>query len=199
MKFSLPSIPAELAFVNVPIHWRVEQDDFVITAGANTDLFFPPEGGSKTDNSPAALFRTQAEAFMLSARVTVTFASTYDAGTLQIRAADDVWGKLCFEYSPQGQPMVVSVVTRGVSDDCNPVLIDGNEVYLRVARLGKAFAFHYSLNGTLWHFVRHFSLDVMDTLQIGFSSQSPTGQGCEARFSAIQFAEKRLGDLRSGE
>jgi hypothetical protein len=32
---------------------------------------------------------------------------------------DALWAKLCFELSPQHQPMIVSVVTWGTSGDCN--------------------------------------------------------------------------------
>ena len=57
--------------------------------------------------------------FQLSARVTVDFASTFDAGVLLLWIDERHWGKLCFEFSPAGEPMVVSVVCRGVSDDAN--------------------------------------------------------------------------------
>ncbi len=200
MKFTLPTLPTELEFVNVPPEARVENENILfMRAGEKTDWFNDPSSDSKSDNAPAALFRTRVENFMLSARVLVEFASTFDAGVLQIRVRDDVWGKLCFEYAPQKQPFVVSVVTRGVSDDCNSVPIENNFVCLRVARIGRAFAFHYSLDGTFWNFVRHFALGDIDELRVGFSAQSPTGQGCAVRFSEIVYTEKRLEDLRSGE
>src|SRR5689334_7246028 len=125
MSFSIPIIPGELEFVNSPSEWSNDPEgELRISAGAKTDWFFSPAGDSKTDNAPAALFAATDENFTLSAQVTVEFESTFDAGALQVRVADDVWGKLCFEYSPQGQPMVVSVVTRGLSDDCNSVPIE---------------------------------------------------------------------------
>jgi uncharacterized protein len=136
--------------------------------------------------------------FLLSARVTVGFAATYDAGVLLLYAGEREWGKLCFEYSPQRQPMVVSVVTRGLSDDCNSFVVEGDQVWLRVARLGRAFAFHASTDGTFWHFVRHFTLDAEETIAVGFSAQSPTGEACTATFDEIRYAPERLHDLRSG-
>ena len=83
--------------------------------------------------------------------------------------------------------MIVTVVTRGFSDDCNSVLIDGNTVYLRVARIGTAFALHYALDGRYWHFVRYFTLGALENLQVGFLAQSPTGEGCRVRFSEIAY------------
>lgn len=200
MNFSISTIPGDLEFVNPPTEWSNEADgELRITAGEKTDWFFHPAGTSKTDNAPAALFAATDENFTLSAQVTVEFESTFDAGVLQVRVAEDVWGKLCFEYSPQGQPMVVSVVTRGVSDDCNSVPIESYNVYLRVARIGPTFAFHYSLDGVYWQFVRYFSLGEVKGLRAGFAAQSPTGNGCAARFSEIVYQVKTLGDLRGGE
>ncbi len=72
-------------------------------------------------------------------RSRLSCSTTYDRGRCSCTAHDALWAKLCFEYSPQGQPMVVSVVTRGVSDDCNSVDIAGNSVYLRVYRHGKVW------------------------------------------------------------
>ena len=63
--------------------------------------------------------------------------------------ATSSWAKLCFEYSPQREPMVVSVVTRGLSDDCNSFVVDGATVWLRIARVGSAFAFHASTDGAV--------------------------------------------------
>ena len=131
---SFSPIPGDLQWKNDPAHWKVGPDNSLnITAGAKTDWFIEPSGsGSVSTNAPVALFRPPVENFLLSAKVTVNFASTFDAGVLFLHERDDVWAKLCFEYSPEHKPMVVSVVTRGVSDDCNSTVIDGNTVYLRV-------------------------------------------------------------------
>ena len=93
--------------------------------------------------------------------------------------------------------MVVSVVTRGVSDDCNSHTIEGGEAWLRVARVDGAFAFHASADGRHWQLVRHFALTAGD-VQVGFEAQSPTGSGCTATFSGFAYARRRLADLRDG-
>jgi regulation of enolase protein 1 (concanavalin A-like superfamily) len=95
--------------------------------------------------------------------------------------------------------MIVSVVTRGSSDDANSVPIDGNTIYLRLSKLENAYAFHYSHDGSAWNLVRHFGLGGQRETQIGFLSQSPTGEGCTAYFSEISYTPQLLGDLRSGE
>jgi regulation of enolase protein 1 (concanavalin A-like superfamily) len=198
--FHLAGVPAELQWRLDPVEWTVEKDGgLAIRAGAKTDLFTDPKDGARQDAAPAALFVPPDRDFMLSARVTVGFASTYDAGVLHVRLPDERWAKLCFEYSPQGEPMIVSVVNRGVSDDCNSVVVAGTTAWLRVSQSQTATAFHYSLDGTRWSFVRYFSLGPMDGLRVGFSSQSPTGKGCRSEFSNIRYAAGFPRDLRSGE
>jgi uncharacterized protein len=194
----IAALPLPLRWETPPTSWNiVDQAALTITAGAHTDLFVDPQGTAETLNAPRLLADASGD-FLLSARVTVGFAATYDAGTLVLYVGEREWGKLCFEYSPQRQPMVVSVVTHGVSDDCNSFVVEGDQVWLRAARLGRAFAFHASTDGTFWHFVRHFALDAAETIAVGFSAQSPTGEACTATFDAIRYAPERLHDLRSG-
>ncbi len=199
--FTPPSLPGDLQWKNEPADWKVGPDHSLsITAGAKTDWFIEPPGdGFLASNAPTALFRPPDEHFLLSARVTVNFTSTFDAGVLFLYERDDLWAKLCFEYSPQNQPMIVSVVTRGSSDDCNSTVIDGNTVYLRVARVGGAFAFHSSLDGRYWHMVRYFTLGNVENLRVGFEAQSPTGGGCAVNFSEITYRPEFLKEMRSGE
>jgi regulation of enolase protein 1 (concanavalin A-like superfamily) len=137
--------------------------------------------------------------FQFSARVTVGFAATYDAGVLLVWVDDRHWGKLCFEFSPAGEPMVVSVVTRGVSDDANAFVVEGRTVWLRVSRVSHAFAYHASLDGNAWRMVRFFSIDASSRpAEIGFEVQSPTGDGCVVSFDDVCFTRQRLADLRDG-
>lgn len=172
-------------------------DPLRLVAGARTDWFVDPGGEASTLNAPAVLEPVRGD-FILGARVEVDFAATFDAGALVLRHDDRTWAKLCFEYSPDGEPMVVSVVTHGVSDDCNSAVVEGNTIWLRVARIGRACAFHFSHDGSHWQFVRHFGLVEDDALEAGFLTQSPTGEGCTATFTEITFAAKTLASLRDG-
>lgn len=198
---TLPSLPGDLQWKNDPADWKVGPGNSLsITAGAKTDWFIEPSGNTwVSTNAPAALFTPLDEQFLLSARVTVNFNSTFDAGVLFLYEREDLWAKLCFEYSPQKQPMIVSVVTRGHSDDCNSTVIAGNTVYLRVARMGEAFGLHYSLDGTYWNMVRYFTLGNVENLRVGFEAQSPTGEGCTVDFSEIAYRPGLLKEMRTGE
>lgn len=197
--FHLRTIPAELDWRIQPTEWALQGDEGLsISAAGMTDLFIDPETGAASDSAPVALFTPSEGSFILSARVEPSFGSTFDAGVLHVWVRGDLWAKLCFERSPQGEPTVVSVVTRGVSDDCNSVVVPGGSVFLRVSQLERATAFHYSTDGRVWRLVRYFSLGSRAGMRAGFSSQSPTGPGCRSVFSRVDYRAERLTDLRNG-
>jgi regulation of enolase protein 1 (concanavalin A-like superfamily) len=131
--------------------------------------------------------------------VRVDFRDTFDAGTLFLWADETHWAKLCFEFSPDRTPMVVSVVTRGLSDDANGFDVAGSEVWLRVARQSGLWAFHASIDGERWSFVRAFSFGELSTpVRVGLEVQSPMGDGCDVLFSEVTFRSATLADLRDG-
>jgi hypothetical protein len=198
--FTLAGIPGELAWHCRPLAWEAGPgNSLVITAGERTNWFIDPAGTRHEDNAPGVVFTPPDPAFLFSAKVCVEFASTFDAGVLQLRSRNDLWAKLCFEYSPRSEPMIVSVVTRGVSDDCNSAVIDAREVYLRIAHTARTTAFHYSRDGRYWHMVRYFSLGDLANLRVGLSAQSPRGRSCRVVFSEIRYMAGTVQDNRSGE
>jgi regulation of enolase protein 1 (concanavalin A-like superfamily) len=169
-----------------------------ITAGPSTDLFIDPDTGERNLNAPRLLVPVRGS-FQFSARVRAQFAATFDAGVLLVWIDEETWGKLCFERSPQGDPMVVSVVTRGVSDDANGFTVDGDTVWLRISHNGTTYAFHASTDGTRWQLIRHFRLSTTPSeMLIGFEAQSPTGVGCSADFDQVRFIPTALAELRDG-
>jgi uncharacterized protein len=193
----LAGMPLPLRWRSAPLGWSGADGGLSITAGAGTDLFVDPQGTAQALNAPCLLARPDGD-FILSARVTVDLAATYDAGALVLHGGERDWAKLCLERSPRGEPTIVSVVTRGVSDDCNSFVVAGGRVWLRVSRLGPAFAFHASTDGSDWRLVRYFSIELSEGPAVGFLAQSPTGKGCTATFDAIQFRSERLRELRDG-
>lgn len=195
----LPPVPASFQWEIPPLEWSVEQaDSLAIVAGKSTSLFSDPRGTRAVDNAPRLMFKPQGN-FLLSASVAVGFQHTFDAGVLLIYESEDLWAKLCFELSPQQKPTIVSVVNRGLSDDCNSMPVDGNQIYLRIARLDHAFAFHSSPDGHSWYLIRYFTLGRVQNARVGFLAQSPYGDSCRVLFSEITFAQQTLGDIRSGE
>jgi regulation of enolase protein 1 (concanavalin A-like superfamily) len=177
----------------------------VARAPSHTDLYVNPAGDGAGDaesmlNAATLLGTPPRGDFQLRARVTVDFAAQYDAGVLLIWVDARHWAKFCFEFSPAAEPMVVSVVTRDVSDDANAFVITEHSIWLRVSRLGRVYAFHASTDGDNWRLIRVFTFDDdrLGDHQIGFEAQSPTGEGCAVTFDEIGFTSERLGDLRDG-
>jgi uncharacterized protein len=170
----------------------------------HSDFYINPGGSDSGDaeslmNAATLLGVPPADDFQLSARVSVGFRSQYDAGVLMVWGDALHWAKFCFEYSPAGEPMVVSVVTRETSDDANAFTVSANEVWLRMSRVDHVYAFHASTDGDTWRLVRVFTLgDTIGDHRVGFEVQSPTGEGCTVRFDEVRFHQQRLGDLRDG-
>jgi uncharacterized protein len=176
----------------------------IATAAPRSDIFIDPGGPVTLDaesmlNAATLLGVPPAGDFQLSARVTVGFEATYDAGVLLLWIDERHWGKLCFEFSPASEPMVVSVVTRDVSDDANAFVVPGRSVWLRLSRIDRAYAYHASDDGERWRMIRFFRISESSAGdKIGFEAQSPTGDGCAVTFDDIRFVAERLADLRDG-
>jgi hypothetical protein len=122
----------------------------------------------------------------------VDFHSQWDSGVLVLYVNDSLWAKLCFEMTLEKHPAIVSVVTRGLSDDSISIPIKGNSVYLKVTKSGHAIFFFASEDGKNWSIVRIFSLGDNLDLRVGFSSQSPVGDGCTTTFSEINYLPKKV-------
>ncbi|WP_294567211.1 DUF1349 domain-containing protein [uncultured Arthrobacter sp.] len=174
--------------------------DTVLSADAGADMFLNPDGSSHTFNAERFVAAVTGD-FRLSAFVSPVYVSDFDSGVL-IGYIDPLnWFKVCAELDPSGTTRVVSVVTRdGVSDDCDSWPIDRSGTFLRISRLGRAFALHASVDGLWWSMVRYFAMGdpAPAAVEIGFAAQSPSGEGTRATFSRISFDTHRLTGVRDG-
>ncbi|MFB9832892.1 DUF1349 domain-containing protein [Actinoallomurus acaciae] len=174
-----------------------QDDGLVIDARPGTDLFISPQRTAEALDAPRLFAHAQGD-FLLSARVSVGHARPHDAGGLLVWLNDRAWAKLGLETSAQNEPETVSVVTRGTSDRASGFVVPGGQVWLRVARVDSAYAFHASLDGTYWRLIRHFALYASGAPSYGFFAQSPIGDGCSATFDQITFEPRRLTELIDG-
>jgi len=201
MEFTLPAVPLTFEWVVHPTECGLTDGVLSATAPATTDVFVDPSGGQSTVNAPRAITLAPIGDWQLSARVRVGFRGAFDAGALLIWHDETRWAKLCFENSPAGVPMVVSVVCDGVADDANAWPVSGDVrdgVWLRISRRGPAYAFHASADGQTWEFVRHFALAADVPASIGFVVQAPMGTGCSVVFDQVGFHATAPADLRDG-
>jgi uncharacterized protein len=181
-----PAGPAELGASTI-----------AFAAGARTDLFADPAGSEPKTDAPVILGRPAGD-FQLRARVSAPLAATFDAVGLVVWASSTAWGKLELEYSPQQEAMIVSVVTRGVSDDANAFTVSEPAAWLRVSRSGQTIAFHASVDGLWWSLIRYFTFPGASDASAGFNVQSPTGEGLQGRFDEIEWRAGPLAQLRDG-
>lgn len=169
-----------------------------LRAGARTDWFVDPAGGEPVQSAPLVLTRLDGD-FQLSALVEAPLAATYDAVALFVHGGPDTWAKLALERSPDGVDTIVTVVTRGVSDDANGVAVSPpGRTWLRISRIGTVYAFHHSADGSYWSLDRLFTLGPVTGHRVGFSVQSPTGDGLTARVTNVVITPTALADPRNG-
>jgi regulation of enolase protein 1 (concanavalin A-like superfamily) len=194
---SIDALP-ELSWTAEAAEAGYADEVLTLACAAGTDWIVDSLDGSRQDSATALVFDAPAE-FALTARATVPQPrTTYDAGVLCLWASPDYWAKLCFEFSPQGSPGVVSVVTNVFSDDCNSVEVDGDSVFLRITRAGGGWVFHSSVDGERWSFVRQFRLATDLPVRVGFLAQSPMGGARTVQFDSIRLAPTGPSNLRDG-
>lgn len=193
---TIQGIPGALDWKNRPGGFQGGGHVLTIEAGKTTDWYISPVDGKTAANAPLLLFEPAGD-FVLSARVTVAFGAQWDAGALFIYADDRNWAKLAFEMSIYKKPTIVTVVTRGVSDDCNSWSAAGDSIWLRTARAGQAYGFYASHDGTTWEMIRAFTLGGAKA-RAGFSAQSPVGPGAKATFANIVYEQRTIKDISTG-
>ncbi|WP_342417408.1 DUF1349 domain-containing protein [Paenibacillus sp. FSL R10-2782] len=195
-RFSGKALPAEWSWMHEPAVWGTDDSNFLhVSAPPQADFFRDPSGAAIKSSAPF-LHTTLEGDFTIWTRVRVDMKQPYDSGCLMIMADDAHWAKVCFEYF-ENTPSILSVVTRNTSDDCISGTMDVSNPYLRVARAGNCFAFHYSSDGQHWKLARYFGLEVPKELKVGVVAQSPVGEGCDVIFEALTVENHVSGDIRT--
>lgn len=186
-------LAADLEWLNEPEEWFVENGEVCMTVPPASDFFIDPAGAAVKASAPFLHTRITGD-FSITAQVHVEMKEQYDSGCLMVRANETTWAKVCFEYFEE-QPSILSVVTRGHSDDCVSAPIHVTKPYLRLARVGCSFAFHYSQDGEKWKLVRYFGMDCPEEIQVGLVAQSPIGQGTQVTFSGVRLQQGLEGSI----
>jgi regulation of enolase protein 1 (concanavalin A-like superfamily) len=186
-------------WLNKPDNYEITEDVITIHAPANTDYFRDPLSAYARHNAPF-LYRETSSDFTFSCDIRPEFRQTYDAGTILFYADAEHWLKLAFENTDLGYPAVVSVVTRGKSDDCNGEQIESAFLSVKLSRKGNVLGAYYAAGNTGWKMLRLCELECSPRGKalIGIAAQSPMGNGCTVRFSHIRFLDTPVGDFRKG-
>jgi regulation of enolase protein 1 (concanavalin A-like superfamily) len=181
-------------WMNEPEQWSFSENHVLtVKAPPRADFFHNPIGESKKDSAPFLYVNTP-ENFILTTQLDVDMCYPNDSGCLMIMADHNNWAKLCYENF-RGQPSIISVVTKQISDDCIGNAIGNTCPFLRISRYNQCFAFHYSIDGNTWFLVRYFGMEHIESLKIGVVSQSPAGEGCAMSFKCLRLAPNTNKDV----
>lgn len=192
------SLPRSLYWENTPLRFQQSAGLLVIEAREKTDMFRDPNVTYNTDNAPKLMFTADSN-FVLTAAIHHNFTSKWDGGAIVLKTDSLNWIKFCFEKDYTGSHRVVSVVTKGISDDCNSAAVAGNTVFYKVAKAGNVITLYYSLEGQHWFLIRHLVFDTPTPLAVGFLAQSPTGNNCTVTISNIHYSTRKIRDPYLGE
>jgi regulation of enolase protein 1 (concanavalin A-like superfamily) len=196
IKFS--GIPHPLSWVNKPVRYKINHSSIFIEAGKKTDMFRDPNVTYNTDNAPRLSFIADPN-FVLTAEIHHDFISKWDGAAIVLEADKMNWIKFCFEKDYTGAHRVVSVVTKDISDDCNSVAINGNDVFYKIAKADNVITLYYSADGKKWFLIRHLQFNTSKPIKLGFLAQSPTGKNCKVTFSNVTYSTKKIKDPYIGE
>ena len=169
--------------------------------GEKRDIFCDPNGKLSNNSLPILLTAVDnSRPFTLTAKVTPTFTSggTYNAGDLFVFADDELWQKLAFEQDERGNHRIVSVRTRGTSDDNNHEVVKQPWVYLKISSDTRTIASYYSLDGKEWWMARLYQNDYPATVWLGLATQCPVEQGTTCLFEEVSLQPVSVADFRLG-
>ena len=181
---------------------QVEDGVMDFRCGGQTDFFCDPaEGKQPVATAPMLLTEVDnTKPFTFTAKVTPGFTpdGVYTAADLFVFAGDRLWQKLAFEQDERGNHRVVSVRTRGTSDDNNHDVITQPWVYLKISSDTHTFACYYSLDKVKWQMVRLYKNEYPETIWLGLCSQCPVGDGCVNKFEEVSLEPVSVANFRLG-
>lgn len=185
----------DFQFMNKPAGFECHDNVIIMKAGSGTNLFNDMCSDYRSADFPF-YYVLQKGDFVIRCRISPEFKACYDLGSIIVYDNQSKWIKFAFENSDSGHPAMVSVVTDGVSDDCNGEKIYEDGIWMQIIRRGSNFSLHYSKDKTVWTLVRIFHLDMNAEVKLGISAQSPTGDSCTVRFEGLEITENTYSNIR---
>ncbi len=196
---ALPGITFTRALNGAEKHVDIDGDRLTLRSPAKRDNFRDPNGKLSNNTAPMLLAEVDnRKPFTFTAKVTPTFLSTYDAGTLYIWVREDLWLKMAMERDERGRTRLVTVRTTGTSDDNNHDVVAAKSVHMKISSDATTVGFYYSLDGNEWQLIRLFRNEYPEKIWLGVSSQSPLGDGNASTFENIALTKTSISDFRLG-
>lgn len=188
-----------LKWMNEPVTWATSGGGIIVRPRDYADFFVDPAGRHMKSDAPLLYLDVEGD-FVARALVKPAFHSVWDSAVLMVHAGENSWGKLCFEWCDAGRGYkgIVSVVTKGTSDDANGQPLEAEEVWLQICRVGALFVMHWSLDGDNWSMARLFGLNCGDSVRVGIAAQCPGGSSVAHEFKFFSVESTTVGDMRKG-
>ena len=191
--------PGNFKWLNEPKSFNIENGSINVLAEKGTDFFNNPEDSTLTSTAPF-LYQEVSGDFVATTLVRPDFSSMWNAVALMVHIDDNSWIKFAFENSDATGRSIVSVVTKGVSDDANgAILNDKDVIWLKLIRKANIYSMFWSLDGVDYKMSRLTSMPVADTIKVGLEFQSPVGKPAEHEVDYFQIKHTTVQDLRKGE
>jgi len=194
MEASKPNVPynmteellAQMNWMNEPESFDHNQGVLSIVAGQGSDFFNNPEDSVVVGSAPF-FYRTVDGDFVAKALVKPDFSSQWNALALMLYIDSSNWVKFAFENSDATGPSIVTVVTKGTSDDANGAIIhDTDKLWLAMVRKDHICAMHWSIDGITYRMARLTSIPATSEIKIGIEAQSPVG--AKAKHKVLYFS-----------
>lgn len=183
-------------WMNDPRGSMIQESGLRVDAFEGSDFFNNPEDLSVTATAPF-LYQTQSGDFIAKALVKPDFNAQWNAISLMAYIDEYNWIKFAFESSDATGPSVVTVVTKGVSDDANGVVIDDSDsLWLALVKKDSIYAMHWSKDGKEYKMARLTTLPNAAEVKIGVEFQSPVGDRAKHKLKCYEFQKMRVENLR---
>ena len=157
-------------------------------APAQTDYFNSPTGQIK-DNAPLLLTEVDnTKPFTFQGYLTPGFTENgrFNAAALYIYSNPEFWQKFAFEQDMRGLHRVVTVRTKGTSDDnTHEPIRESPSAWYRISSNRGVLSFSFSVDGQTWQLVRMYRNDYPDKIYLGISSQAPSNDTCLSKIENL--------------
>nr|XP_026501728.1 regulation of enolase protein 1-like [Vanessa tameamea] len=183
-------------WLNEPAKWSLKDNELHLTTDMKTD-FWQSTWYNFTVNSGHVYGVGISEDFTLEVCVEADFHTLYDQAGLMIYLDEKHWLKAGIEYN-DGQPMIGSVLTNGVSDWATGVF-NGNprKFWLRLSKVGNVVCVKYSTDNKTWLLLRLSAFPVSEKYFVGPMSCTPQREGLTVKFSGLTLSKPAKDILHS--
>jgi uncharacterized protein len=194
----IPGVEKPLSWLNLPSSYSATDTGIEIVAGEKTDKYIAPDYSYAIDNAPRVVFDADKD-FVFSANIQHPFTNKWDGGSIVLEADRDNWIKFCFEKDYTGAKRVVSVVTKGISDDANSIELTRDSARFKMAKKGDTVYLYVGKSEKDWFLVRAINFKYAKSLKLGLLAQSPEGKTNKVIFTNVQYSAKTIKDFWTGE